>query len=270
MASEPRSLWNGSIVIGYVVVPIKLHSAIEDRRIHFRQVHDKDLAPVDYRRFCVEEGVEVPWDEVRMGLELDDGSVVMFEESELSVVSEAGNKAIEINGFVDRVVVEDEVIDRPYYLGARGHDQTSYAVLREALAKAEQAGVGEFTFHGRRRSVLLTAEHEEAPLQLYTLRPAATLVEESTLEPVGEPHRQLSEAEVEAARSLVLEMSGEFEPEEFPDSHREALLELIESKVRGEEPEVGSKRELPPTGDLRKALESSVELEARNGKVPAT
>lgn len=264
-----RSLWNGSIVIGQVVVPIKLHSAIEDRRIRFRQVHEEDLSVVEYRRFCTKEEVEVPWEEVRKGLELDDGSLVLFDEGELSVIAGSERKAIEIEGFVQREVVGDEVIDRPYYLGARGADGGPYRALRDALESEGLAGVGEFAFHGRRRGVLLVAE-DSGPMRLYTLRPADSVVAPSDLERVSQPHRQLLESEIEAARALVDGMSGEFESDRFEDRHRDELLDLIEQKAEGTLGKVSSKPPRPATEDLTEALRSSLgSIGAEESEVPA-
>lgn len=266
--SAPRSLWNGSILIGRLVIPIKLHSAVQDQRVSFKQVHRSDLAPVEYRRFCSSEDREVPWDEIRKGLELDDGTVVLFETDELSVVS-GGDKTIEIEGFVDPDEVEDAYLDRPYLISARGPDRTSYPVVARALASTGRAGIGQFAFHGRRRTALISSKGN-GPMELQTLRPAAAVVPENSLEPVAEPRRPIGETEKKAARKLVAEMSRRFDPDDFPDRHRTALLELIEAKAEGELPRPPAKRRPERQEDLTEALEASLEaVAARRSGVPA-
>ena len=56
----PRSIWNGTITFGLTAVPIKVHSAVEDKTVHFHQVHAKDGARIKQMRICTKEGKEVP------------------------------------------------------------------------------------------------------------------------------------------------------------------------------------------------------------------
>lgn len=262
MSTSPRSLWNGTVRIGRLAVPIKLHSAVQDKRVRFKQVHGKDLAPVESRRFCQLEGVEVAWEEVRRGLELEDGAVVLFEPEELSVLTKENEKTIDVSGFVDRGEVEVDVLDRAYFLGAR-EDTSAYSLIRSALLELDCAGIGEFTFHGRRQSTLLVAEDKEAVLRLYTLRPRDALVQNSSLEATKHPRRELAEREISAARKLVQQMDCGFDPGRFPDNHRLALLELIEAKAGGRKIEIKSEAPLPPPDDLLSALESSLDTTSR-------
>jgi len=73
-----RSLWTGSISFGLVNVPVALYSAVRDLDVHFRQLHEKDGAPIDTRRFCAEEDKEVPYEAIGHGYELDDGKQVVL------------------------------------------------------------------------------------------------------------------------------------------------------------------------------------------------
>ena len=44
-----RSIWNGTITFGLAAVPIKVHSAVEDKGIHFHQVHVRPTASAPLR-----------------------------------------------------------------------------------------------------------------------------------------------------------------------------------------------------------------------------
>ena len=76
-----RSLWTGSLSFGLVNVPVALFSAVRDVDLHFHQLHEKDGARIDVRRFCSEEDREVAFDELGHGYELDDGSQVVAHVS---------------------------------------------------------------------------------------------------------------------------------------------------------------------------------------------
>ena len=76
----PRTLWNGSLSFGLVNVPVSLTSAARDLDLHFRQLHKKDSAPIEQRRFCSKEDVEVDCEEVARGYELDNGKQVVLTD----------------------------------------------------------------------------------------------------------------------------------------------------------------------------------------------
>ena len=57
----PRPLWNGSLSFGLVNVPVQLTGATRDLDLHFRQLHKKDGAPIEQRRYCSQDEVEVEW-----------------------------------------------------------------------------------------------------------------------------------------------------------------------------------------------------------------
>ena len=48
----PRSLWSGSISFGLVNVPVRLVSAARDLDYHFNELHEKDKARIEQRRFA--------------------------------------------------------------------------------------------------------------------------------------------------------------------------------------------------------------------------
>ncbi|PYM99523.1 MAG: Ku protein, partial [Candidatus Rokuibacteriota bacterium] len=46
-----RPLWKGLVTFGLVSVPVGLYSATRRQaELHFRLLHEKDQAPIDYRR----------------------------------------------------------------------------------------------------------------------------------------------------------------------------------------------------------------------------
>ena len=63
-----RPIWKGALTFGLVTIPVGLYAPTERRaEISFRQLHGKDRSPIDYRRFCAEEDVEVPYPRIRAG-----------------------------------------------------------------------------------------------------------------------------------------------------------------------------------------------------------
>jgi DNA end-binding protein Ku len=60
------------------------------------------------------------------------------------------------------------------------------------------------------------------------------------------------------AEQLIASMEGEFDPANYRDEYREALMAVIEAKVAGEAPKPAKKVEPTKIGDLMAALEASV------------
>ncbi len=61
------------------------------------------------------------------------------------------------------------------------------------------------------------------------------------------------------AKSLIDNLTDAFKPEQFKDEYREALLDIVEKKVSGEEIEVVPEPEPTKVVDLMEALKASVE-----------
>src|ERR671936_1631352 len=81
--SGPRAMWKGAVTFGLVTVPVALHAATERKNeLSFRLLHAKDESPIDYKRFCEEEAVEVPWREIVKGYELAKGRYVVVTDED--------------------------------------------------------------------------------------------------------------------------------------------------------------------------------------------
>jgi len=69
---------------------------------------------------------------------------------------------------------------------------------------------------------------------------------------------EISDRELEMARTLVDMLSGQFEPQKYHDAYREALLELVRAKAEGLE--IATPEPMAPkVTDLMQALRASIE-----------
>jgi DNA end-binding protein Ku len=251
----PRSIWNGTITFGLTVVPIKVHSAIEDHSVHFHQVHAKDGARIKQRRVCSKEGKEVPFKQVAKGYELRGGEFVMLNQDEIDAAAGEHSHLIELEEFVRAQEIDPVVYDRGYYLGAGDDGQDAYRLLHDALAKAGRVGIGRWTFHNREYLVALRPLDEV--LALHTMRFADELVDPDGLE-IPAPSTKPGKREVEMAANLVDSLHEAFQPDAFQDGYSQRVLDLIELKHRGEEPDLPEPEEEAQDMDLAAALEASL------------
>jgi DNA end-binding protein Ku len=250
----PRSIWNGTISFGLAHVPIKLYSATESKTVSFREVHLSDGAPIEHRRLCSEEGKEVPYKEVVKGYEVSEGEYVVLEKDEVKAAAGARGKVIEIEDFVPGDEIDPIFVEKTYYVGCRD-DGEAYKVFHQALKETGRVGIGRFTFHDR--EYLAAVRSLDGVLTLHTLRFHDEIVDAGDLE-VTIPRKGPSKQEVKMAEQLVDSLHEEFDPTEYEDTYREAVLDLIERKAKGKPIERPEYEEPEETDDLAAALEASL------------
>lgn len=250
----PRSIWNGTITFGMVNVPVKLYAATESKTVHFHEVHLKDGAQIEHRRICPKEGKEVPYKEIVKGYEVAEDKYVVLEKDEVKAAAGDRGKVIHLREFVCTEEIDPVFYEKTYYLGSR-QEEDSYGLLREALRKAGRAGIGRFAFHDREYLVAVRAGDDV--LVMHALRFHDELVSGDELEIEGGARRP-SQKEVRMASQLVGALSEDFDPNAFRDTYRDAVLDLIKRKSRGEEIDLVAQEEPAQGDDLAAALEASL------------
>ena len=250
----PRSIWNGTVTFGLVNVPIKLYSATESKAVHFHEVHVRDGAQIENRRYCSREDKEVDYDDVVKGYEVSEGNYVVLEKDEIKAAAGDRGKVVHLSEFVPAEEIDPVFYERTYYVGSRD-EPDAYRLLHEALKKTGRAGIGRFSFHDREYLVALRALDDV--LALHTLRFHDETVSGDDLEIDGGSRRP-SKQEVDMAGRLVDSLAKDFKPDDWQDTYREAVLDLIKRKAKGEEIDLAAEEEPAHGDDLAAALEASL------------
>ena len=253
----PRSIWNGTIAFGLVAVPIKLYSATESKTVHFHEVHRRDTARVEHRRFCSKEDKEVPNDQIVKGYEVSEGEYVVLSKEEVAGADPSRGKVIELEHFVCADEIDPVYYDKTYYVGARDADaEAAYRVLHEALEKAGRVGIGRFVFHNKEQLVALRARDDL--MALHTMRFHDEVASAKDVE-IPSPQKKPAKREVDMAGSLVSSLETKFRPERHEDTYRDAVQKLIDRKAKGQEVELPDRHDTELAPDLlMAALEASV------------
>jgi DNA end-binding protein Ku len=251
----PRSIWNGTIAFGLVVVPIKVYTATESHTVHFREVHAKDGSKIEHRRICAKDGKEVEYKDIVKGYEVSKGKWVELTDDEIAAAAGSQSKRLEVDHFVPAEEIDPDFYERTYYVGAGDDGKDAYALLHAALDRAGRAGVGRWVFHNRERTVVLRAHGDV--LVLHTMRFADELVDPSDLE-LGRVRRKPSPKEIKMASSLVDGLHTKFDASEYEDTYRNDVLKLIKRKAQGKNIEAPEDVETEPADDLLAALEASL------------
>ncbi len=257
----PRSLWSGSLSFGLVNVPVVMVSAVRDLDLHFRQLHEKDGAPIEVQRWCSKEDVEVPYEEIARAYEFDDGSQVIITDEELEAIEPRRTRTIEIEQFVEMDEVDAIYFDHPYYLLPAGSDDCSaraYRLLVDVMARTDRAALGRFVM--RAKEYLAIVRAYDGALMLSTMLFADEVRDSGDVENATQKSHKPSPKEVKAAVAVIEELSGPWDPGEWKDRYRRRLQDVVSRKHKGKtikapEPRDTAPEEMP---DLMAALEQTL------------
>lgn len=250
-----RSIWNGTIAFAGVFVPIKVHSASEDRSVHFHEVHVDDGARIEHKRFCSKEDKEVPYKEVVKGYEVSEGRYVVLEDDEVKAAAGEASRVIEVEQFVRAGDIDPVMYDKNYLLGSQEDGKDAYRLLHDALDRTGRAAIGRWVFHNR--EYLVAVRPYDDALAMHTMRFHDELVAADDLE-LPTPSRNPSDRELKMAGQLVGTLEAKFDPTAFADTYRQRLLEYIEAKAKGKLDKLPRHTEAADPGDLMAALEASL------------
>ena len=254
-----RALWSGMISFGLVNIPVKVYSALDPERMSLRYLHAKDLGPIQYRKVCARENIEVPTKEIVRGYEYEKDEYVTITDEELSRAAVEKSQAIEVNAFVDYGSVDFKMFEKPYYLAPDNKGaHRPYALFREALHRSGKVGIGTFMLRTREHLVMLKADGSVIVLDELrypaVIRSAAGLSLPSQAEKA--PQNQL-----DLAMELIVRMSEKPEVHKLQDTFQNRLKSLVEQKLKGKPaaPRATVTIEATRTGDIMEKLKASLE-----------
>ena len=248
-----RAIWKGVVKIGSTSVPVKLYSAVQDRRIHFRLLHKTDHEPVKQQLVSADTDEVVEYASVKKAFPLARGRMVLLEKEELEKLEPEDSRDISISRFVDSHELDPRLYERPYYLGPDGNTKAYFAAVA-ALERKEKQGIARWVM--RDKSYVGSLRADNGYLMLITLRRADEIIAADALKPPG--GRELAQRELQMAEQLIAALHGEFDPTKFHDEYRARVLDLVETKAAGRKPKVVAFRPKKQKDDLADALEASL------------
>ena len=258
----PRALWTGAISFGLVNVPVRMYSAIDEHNLHFNYIHEKDGSRIGYEKVCKEEGKPVPEDEIVKAFEWEKGEYVPMRDEDFEKAQEDTYKSIDIRDFVDYDDIDPIYFERTYFLGPQEGAEKVYALLVRAMEESGRAAIAKYVMRDRQNLGCLRAA--DGVLVLEKMYFADEIRSSDGIAP-DVKKGDVDKREVEMAQALIDKLYGPFEPEQYEDTYRDTLCEIIKAKREGEtieapEPE---KSKAPP--DLMAALQASLDAGGNRG-----
>jgi DNA end-binding protein Ku len=253
----PRPAWKGHLKISLVSCPVRLYNAVSrgekrsfhllHKRTHNRiqmKPHDPELGPVERS-------------DLVKGYQYKKNEYVIFTDEDLKKIRIESSDAIVIEKFVDADEVDPIFLEWPYYVAPDGAvAEETFRVIQWAMREKQKVALSRIVLSERERWIALNCR--DKGFLMMTLRPANEVRDSAQyfadIKDEG-PAREL----IELAGKLIEQKSGKFDPSEFGDRYREAVIEMVKAKVKGQEPMIAKAPERGKVINLMDALKRSLE-----------
>ena len=233
MAARPS--WRGHLRLSLVSCPVKLFTGTTaTERITFNTLSRKTHNRLRQQMFDPETNEVVGREDQIKGYEFEKGRYVLVENEEVEALRIPSTQTIDIERFVDQSDIDTLYWDSPYYMIPDGKFALeAFAVIREAIEREGVVGIGRVVLSSRERPVAIQARGKG--LLVTRLRSDEDVRKpDEIFEEV--PDVAVSDEMVSIAEQIIRRKHGPFDPAMFTDRYHAALHEMIEAKIRGEEP----------------------------------
>jgi len=252
-------MWKGAIQFGLVTIPVKLYLATESRAgVSFNMLHEKDKSRIQMKIWCPEDEEIIQRSETVKGYEYAPDKYVVIDDQDLEKLPLKTVRSIEIAQFVDAQEAESQTkfVKQAYYLEPDRVGRKAFQLLKEVLQDKGLTAICKIVI--RDREALAAMDPFENTMLLSTLYWPDEIRDMGELD-LPEEEAEIKPAEKKMAAQLIEAMTGEFDPAEYRDEYRDALMQVIESKIEGRETvEIETAEEPTKLVDLMAALQASV------------
>jgi DNA end-binding protein Ku len=264
-------MWKGAIQFGLVTIPVKLYLATESRAgVSFNLLHKEDLSRIQMKIFCPVEEEVIPRTETVKGYEYGPDQYVVISDEDLESLPLKTVRSIEIEQFVEseRAEANTRFVKQAYYLEPDKIGRKAFNLLKSVLLDKGLTAVCKVVI--KDREALAALNPFDKTMLLSTLYWPDEIRALGELD-LPEEEAEIKPAEKQMAEQLIAAMTGEFDPGQYRDEYRDALMKIIDSKVEGRELVAAAPvEESGKLVDLMAALEASVRAakEAREASTP--
>jgi DNA end-binding protein Ku len=228
-----RPYWSGQIRLSLVSLPVSIYPALSrSRQIPLHEIYRKTGQRV--RHTNTVEGEEISRDDIVKGYEVEKGEYVILEPDEIKDLKIPSKKILDITQFVDKDSIDPIYYETPYFVTPEGKgSEDAFAVIRDALRESGKVGLGQLAIAGRER--LCAIKPCGSGIMLETLRYEDEIKDSDPF--FGDIDAgAVDKDQLSLAKELIKRKTASFKPGKFHDHYREALQELINSKLEGRKP----------------------------------
>jgi len=259
----PRAIWSGAVTFGMVSIPVDLYSTVEEKDVHFHQLHRSCGTRIKLQKYCPKHEKAVPNDEIVKAYEVSKGRYVVMEGKDFENLPVPSLHTVTVGAFVKAEEIDPVFYDTTYYIRPEESGRKPFALLIKAMQDKKVNALGQIALRARESLCLLRPSGDSMVLE--TLFYPDEIRESPSM---STKEIKVDARELKMATDLVDLLYEDFDPGQYHDQYREALLNRIEEKAKGEE--VAESEEVAPsTGkviDIMDALRASIEAAKKHKK----
>jgi DNA end-binding protein Ku len=253
----PCPTWKGYLRLSLVSCPVRVYAAIaRSEKVSFNLLHKDTHNRIQMKPRDAELGPVERSDLVK-GYRYEKREYVIFTEEDLEKIQIESSKAIVIEKFVDSGDVDPIYVELPYYVAPDGAvAEETFRVIQWAMREKQKAALSRVVLLNRERLIALMCR--DKGFLMMTLRSADEVRDHKEI--FADVKEEPPEPEMlQLAEQLIEQKSGTFDPSEFRDRYRDAVLEMAAAKVKGQEPVLARAPEPGKVINLMDALTRSLE-----------
>lgn len=251
-----KAIVSTNIRFGMINIPVKLHKANKDGDVHFKNVHAVCHSPLKQKKWCEKCNREVLSTELNKGFVLAKYRIVEFSEIELEALAVSESKHLIVEKVVNQSEIPLTALDSLYFLQPDKYGEHAYSLMAKALMLKSQVLVGRIVM--RSKEHLVAIQHFNGGLVLATLHWQDELY---SIHPLLEKLETVPDEELILAGMLLDRMHGQFVHDQFKDTYRNKVLEIVEKKATGQLITITEiKADAPRQTDMMEELRRSLEV----------
>ncbi len=252
-----RSIWNGAISFGMVVIPVKLYPATDSKDIHFVTLHTTCNSRIRQPRFCSYHETTVESAEIVRAYEYAKDQYIIMEDADFADLPVPSKHTIDITRFVSLESIDPIFFERTYALEPQEIGLKPFYLLKRALETTGRVAVAKVSIRQKENLCCLRPYEHGLMMQTMHYPDEIRALDELAL---PEEQAEVSDQEMNMAVTLIDQLTGDFSPAAFQDEYRLALEKVIEQKLIGADPVIPEPvAPMGKVGDLMEALKASIE-----------
>ncbi|MEZ5394896.1 MAG: Ku protein [Bryobacterales bacterium] len=248
------TVWKGYLSFGLISIPIRLYAAARPERISFRQIVKETMQPIKQQLYSPELDRVVERKELAKGYEVAKDEYILIDDEEIKKIAPQSSSTMEILEFVKIDEIDPLYFDSSYYTTPDEAGRKPYALLTKAMQESGYCAIAKISMHQREHTVVVRPY--KGGMTLHTMFYADEVRDISEYGPITDV--EIKDQELKLAEQLIDSLAKPFDPEEFSDSYRTKVQEMINAKIEGREAEAEPARRLAPVVDLMEALQKSL------------
>jgi len=265
-----RPTWQGNLKLALVLVPVKAYPAAREKRVAMNQLHEECKSRIRQKRFCPNCDRVVERDELVSGYEHAKGQYVLMTDEDLKALRLPSERTLDIVQFVKASEINPLYYHGSFYLApANPVAAGPFHTVLDAMRSTGRVAVAQVVLGGKERVVAIRPD--DGVFLMSYLHYADEVRPVSDIEDLA-PRAEPKAAERLMAEQLLESFSGEFDVSAFEDKYRSRFLEIVETRVRGEQvvaPPSVEPRRVVNLMDALKASLARIEGDVREPEAPS-